>query len=307
MYKKAVKIKFIIFMIVFVCLNAFLLASCSSKDKSQYTASVSKPGTSITGSATTVAPTSTPLPASQGHDQEPKPTERVVKSFEEYHSARLPLIAAIPDRDIYLYGIKSGGVVLCVGDNGVYYKWESYLTPQFVLPSMYVNDYDNDGKDELAVILYLGSGTGVSLEKLHIVEISEYGYQPDEASNSSTECFKDYFYSPDTYLLELKKSIKLNILNDKDKLIAKVTINDKVYNASTEELQLPGMGKIYDRAVFGNIVRFSCDGGRLSAGFALGVSGECPGPPCEIGNIRADVNYKAGKFSLSNIEFEALE
>jgi hypothetical protein len=36
-----------------------------------------------------------------------------------------------------------------------------------------LSDFDADGKDELSIILYRGSGTGISIEELHVVEISK--------------------------------------------------------------------------------------------------------------------------------------
>lgn len=55
------------------------------------------------------------------------------------------------------------------GDCLAEFDWD-FLTPRTILPRMDCFDVDGDWKDELIVICYTGSGTGVSVEELHILE-----------------------------------------------------------------------------------------------------------------------------------------
>lgn len=55
------------------------------------------------------------------------------------------------------------------GDSLAEFDW-LYATPAAIGPELWVGDLDGDGEDEAATICYGGSGTGVSLEYLYVVE-----------------------------------------------------------------------------------------------------------------------------------------
>ena len=55
------------------------------------------------------------------------------------------------------------------GNSLAEFDWD-FLTPRTILPRMDCFDVDGDREDELIVICYTGSGTGVSVEELHILE-----------------------------------------------------------------------------------------------------------------------------------------
>jgi hypothetical protein len=84
----------------------------------------------------------------------------------------MPVLAVLPDRDISLAFAPPFGAVLSVNGEKYLYAWaRGSLTPRAILPKLYVDDFDKDGADELAVILYVNSGTGVAVTELHIVEL----------------------------------------------------------------------------------------------------------------------------------------
>jgi hypothetical protein len=68
-------------------------------------------------------------------------------------------IAEIPERNIALYGA-SDGVLLGIGKHEQALRW-AYMTPRGIPPALHLADFDADGAEELAVTLYIGSGTGV--------------------------------------------------------------------------------------------------------------------------------------------------
>ncbi len=55
------------------------------------------------------------------------------------------------------------------GDSLAEFDWY-FVTPRMYLPLMAVMDLDGDGVDELTVLTYSGSGTGVSIYNLHVLE-----------------------------------------------------------------------------------------------------------------------------------------
>lgn len=219
--------------------------------------------------------------------------EKVIQSFEDYAASNLPLISTISDKNIYLYGIKPTGVVLYVDGRGHYYDW-SYLTPRFVLPKMHVGDFDNDGEEELAVVLYVGSGTGYAVEELHIVEISE----------DNVEYFKDHSFLSKDYVSQLNKLIKIKT-HEKNKESVIVRIGDKLNTVSLKDYQSEGNDLIIEnKPSFGNIVSFNVIDGKLVAKFALGIGIKSFATPIYIGEVHADVTYTEGNFKLSNPRFE---
>ena len=227
----------------------------------------------------------------------------VIKSWEEYEAQKVPLIAAIPDKNIFLYGIKDKGVILYYNNTGHFYDW-NYMTPRFVLPRMELADFDRDGREELAVILYAGSGTGYSVEELHIVGVSENKVLSDDPKDKNyllpnKEYFKDYIFT--NYEEQLKKQIKLNTHKKGSSLMADVTVGKKVNSfelANTED------DIDNNNIVFGNIVGFEIKDKKILARFALGAIRKSYASPDFIGEINSEVDFDSGVFTLKNLSFQ---
>jgi hypothetical protein len=228
-------------------------------------------------------------------------SEKVIGSWEEYEASKMPLIAAIPEKGIYLYDTKKDQLILKVGENEHYYSW-AWMTPRFILPEIRLSDYDADGKDELSVILYIGSGTGVSVEELHIIEIPEEGIITDKQSSSAnSDYFKDQIFKD--YSSQLNKAVHFKTFMNTGKLMGRITIGTKTYTIDLKELQSKEYGKIGNSINFDNIVGFSSDNNKLTAEFGFGVTSKNIASPNYIGNINADVVYKNGTFKLSSLKF----
>lgn len=204
------------------------------------------------------------------------------------------LIAQIPDRGIYLYG-EENGVTLRAGDNEHYYEWP-YMTPMGIKPGMHLADYDDDGKEELSTILHIGSGTGVAVYELHIVEIY------DEQEN-----FKDHVFDHNSYMEQVNKAIGFKIFTRDGELMADVSTPTETHNVSLEEFNNGDFGKIDEDLRYGSIVSFNEENGRLSADFGVGVSSEFVPYACYFGNVSADVEYKDGAFELKNFKFTKID
>lgn len=227
----------------------------------------------------------------------------VIKSWEEYEAQKIPLIAAIPDKNIFLYGIKDNGVILYYNNTGHFYDW-SYLTPRFILPRMELADFDRDGKEELAVILYVGSGTGYSVEELHIVEVSENKVLSDDPKDENylvpnKEYFKDYVFT--NYEEQLKKLIKLKTHKKGGSLRADVTVGKKV---TSFELANTVDDIDNNNIIFGNIAGFEFKDKKIQAQFALGAIRKSYASPDFIGEINSEVDFAKGGFTLKNLSFQ---
>ena len=98
--------------------------------------------------------------------------DSVALSILEDQSNPMPVYADLRQEGIYLAYAEPFGVVLTVDGDDYLFPWAGgALTPRLVLPRLYMSDYDMDGADELVVILYVDSGTGVAVTELHIVEL----------------------------------------------------------------------------------------------------------------------------------------
>ncbi len=229
---------------------------------------------------------------------------KVISSWEEYEAQRFPLIAAIPDKNVFLYGIKdNNGVILYFNNIGHYYEW-GYLTPRFILPRMELLDFDSDGEDELGVILSVGSGTGISIEELHIVEVSEEEILSRDPADKNyfvpnKEYFRDYLFT--NYRKQLEKQVKLHTTKKGSSLWAEVTVGKKVKSFKLENSE----DDIDNKNIsFENIVRFEFEEGKIKAQFALGAHRKSYVGPDFIGEINAIVKYDKGCFLLQNLNFQ---
>ena len=94
------------------------------------------------------------------------------------------LLAELPEQDVALYGVRDHR-----GDDRALLRWEDSLAefdwnfggPLIVKPRLWCWDADDDGQDEVVLVNHVGSGTGVSIEELHIVEKNEDGTLADYA------------------------------------------------------------------------------------------------------------------------------
>ena len=162
---------------------------------------------------------------------------KVVTSPEQYQDEKFPVVAAIPQRDIYLYSSHEiDGVALYINGKCHLFDW-NVLNPGFVLPRMNVADYDNDGLDELAIIVHIGSGTGASLDELHILEL---GNEAD---------LKDFVF--DNYINIAKQYLNLQTNNIKSALIGSIVR----FEFSGDKILINlGVGEEIDNAPPGNFV-----------------------------------------------------
>ena len=96
--------------------------------------------------------------------------EEVVPMIDWQWSGAVALLAQEGDVAFYaVEGKESSPALLRWGDSQAEFDW-CYSTPQAIEPELWVYDIDGDGETEVAVDCYGGSGTGVSMEYLYVVE-----------------------------------------------------------------------------------------------------------------------------------------
>ena len=192
------------------------------------------------------------------------------------------LLSELAEDDIYLYGLgDKTHVLLRQGEQRALLDWE-YITPRLILPEMKFADFDGDGAKELAVILYNGSGTGISIEELHMV------------SWRGTEAVDDV-YQADEYQKQLAEQVgwRYDAINKKATLHCGYLDVYLLEGAETHYDEVEGI------ADFCGQVDFECDeDGKIKAKFALGLLRPEQAAPDYHGVISAEVTYHKGKFSM---------
>lgn len=83
------------------------------------------------------------------------------------------LAAAVPGHEIYLYWVEDISVVYINGQVLRFDNWAPLFGGRIVYPQMLYHDLNGDSGKELAIIIPSGSGTGLSLNNLHVLSFDE--------------------------------------------------------------------------------------------------------------------------------------
>ena len=139
-------------------------------------AALSLPETSPAGSISAPAAVTEGREPTEAFDL---PAEVVAINEWSWHSVRqddMPVgkLIELPEQGVALYGVQvysTGGVVAWLqwGDALAEFDW-SFGGPLIVMPSLWCFDVDDDGQEEVVAVTCGGTGTGVFINELHIVE-----------------------------------------------------------------------------------------------------------------------------------------
>ena len=215
-----------------------------------------------------------------------------------YKNYVFPMIASMPDKDIYLYGKNDGslGCILFVGGTSYHYEIP-WFTPRFFLPEMRLYDIDKDGIEELVIANYYGSGTGISIWGLCIVKINE--------NDDNETPWPMFEFHPDDYLEQINNAIKTSVL-DKQNSVFEMEVGNKKHILDFQDSLLYYENDcITDVFCSGLIVRFNLADHGIFAEFAISAQHELWATPDFFGTIYADCTYVNGVFTLSNFTYRS--
>jgi len=205
-----------------------------------------------------------------------------------------PLYAMIPSEDIYLYGVRPYGMVLYQNGKGTYFEWPG-LMPRRVLPEMRYHDFDGDGNKELAVIMLVGSGTGVHVMDLHILKVKE-NYD-DWGSDRYKPTYTEYTLYEKDVENWMTEPITITFAEDKKSFVVDTCGGSHTgKNDSYSDLTFSGVA-------YGDIVYFSFEGTQIRTKIAIGAFYEEYVTPQFLGDIEADVTFNGDSFKLENYTF----
>lgn len=165
------------------------------------------------------------------------------------------------------------------GESAAEFDW-CFSTPRMFLPEMHCFDLDGDREDELVVLCYSGSGTGVSVWDLHVVEKNEDGTLTD---------YSTFYYAEGGNPLwkGVSSLLRLERVGDRAFLILGRELAEVDSAALPEEDRAPSVGGTIQFEVFPEERRVRFWGG-------VDVV-----PTWYIADLSADVAYQGGTFTLS--------
>lgn len=209
-------------------------------------------------------------------------TEKSIITSDRYDNTEYPLIAELPKEDIYLYGMKPTGVVLKYGDKIQLFNWR-YTTPRFILPVLNKYDLNRDGEDEIVCVLNVDSGTGVSIDEIHVLKFD------------GTSGYVDYMFSD--YLEQMKTMLSAAYNKKENSILLKTSNSGYTYNIPAEYQELT-----YNNLAYGDIVYFDISHG-LKIKIPLGVSFDEFASPQFLEDtvfFEGDVDFENGKFMIKS-------
>lgn len=208
------------------------------------------------------------------------------------------LLSQLPDQKVALYGVTkySGSTALLRwGDALAEFDW-SFGGPQVVEPRLQCWDADGDGQEEVVLINLLGSGTGVSIEELHIVEKNQDGTLTDH-------CF------PET-LWRDALSGQLSVVTAEDRTYAVlgrelVDLTDVLAAENIAPGAVQGL-TTGSQASFSAWPHEKEPGGSLRFQGAVMLEGEDIPYYWYTADLSASVSYQDGGFTLSEIHLDSV-
>ncbi|WP_438446085.1 hypothetical protein [Gorillibacterium sp. sgz5001074] len=247
-----------------------------------------------------VGPASAPsVPAATAEASSPEPGDSVLDAAGLAGSqpdAAESLGVTLPEQDISLLPAEPEGAVLRIGSKERRMNW-IFTTPRRVLPVLQVHDYDADGEAELAVVLSIGSGTGVSVEELHLIE-----YQGAEAAGALP--FADHIFKPEEYLGAIRESIVFQKISRNGEWLGQIQAGGRTGTIPLSDMVKEyGVAHIRDELGFGSIVHFRAEGGDLVFSAAIGLLIEGVAEPQYIGTVEAPVSYASRHFTLGPFRY----
>ena len=210
------------------------------------------------------------------------------------------LLAELPEQELSLYGVTKwldSSALLRWGDSLAEFSW-SFGGPLIVEPQLQCWDVDSDGQEEVVVINHIGSGTGASIDELHVVEKAPDGTLTDY-------CFPESLWQED-----LSGLLSVTSVGDRTYAVLgteRVDLTDEI-QAQFPDLDPP---RIEDATTgsWANFSKQSDTGGNSGtlffAGSAMLVGEEVP-YDWYVADITAAISYENGIFTLSDFHLDSL-
>ncbi len=150
-------------------------------------------------------------------------------------------------------------------------------------PELIVGDINNDGEDELTIILTEAEGTGLVIQKAHVFSLEE---------------FMEYQVTDPLEIISNKAEASVNMSSGKVNIT--VSVNGDTQTTVLDEAYATNWVK--DEVLFKNVVRYSVEGQKLTATVGAQVS-----DVAYAGDMVITYSYDGLKYDFGTIEYRPYE
>lgn len=194
------------------------------------------------------------------------------------------IISSLLEADAKLYPFQETdgsykGFILEIKGERKYFDWENMVNPTYA-PKMLYDDINNDGKNELIVILTIGTGTGVHIEKTHVID-------PDNFMEFEVVDPLDI----------ISQNVDSSIIHEDGNVTTTVIINGQVFNIILDENYISN-NNWADKAFFRNIIKYSIEDSKLKAIVSAQVS-----PTVFVGDIIITYKLEDNKYVMDELNY----
>lgn len=191
-------------------------------------------------------------------------------------------VAAVPDSGITLSAVEEDGMykdfTLEVKESKRFFDWKNVSNPSYA-PKLLLSDVNHDGKQELAVILTTGTGTGVHVTEAHVLN-------PDTLAEI-------YIDNPKAIIL---KNVKTSITDSQ----VEVTVDGQKTVIDKADLDIEP-AHLFSDIGFDSICKFDVVNDELTANIGAQIS-----PAGFIGYVQITYVLKDNMYQAGEIEFTGL-
>ena len=197
-------------------------------------------------------------------------------------------LAALKSEEVYLYRVGENLFALHYKGVSATFDWPAH--PLRPTPRIHVFDYDNDGEKEIALLLYMGGGTGAAFDGLHIAKL-----QGDK--------LEAYSYDGAEDVEALKQSTSFRVFKDGGKVFLEfVRETERICFDITKDMPEGELESATLEIACGDKILFALkDKGGILLQVDLGLKRPDKVEPDYYAVITANVLFANGVFALSDI------
>ncbi|MDL2216121.1 hypothetical protein LJB81_00140 [Desulfovibrio sp. OttesenSCG-928-M14] len=212
---------------------------------------------------------------------------------EAFAAKKATLVAAIESEGVEIYNLGEGNYLLRC--DGIPEPVEFPADPFRADPRLRIFDYDQDGEKELAVLVYIGGGTGVSLEDIYFFK---------KQNGKLVECP----YTPEGWYTDLiKKAVGFKTWRENGRMFVEFTSpSDTVRIDVTGDLGQDSPAEPASELKCGDVVAFKLgDNGNITMEAAMGALVNNRYTPDYYADVTAKITFTGGKAALTDVRIVA--
>lgn len=197
------------------------------------------------------------------------------------------VVGQLPEADLTLYATEKEGNLTdfkmkVKGYTYNFSRWVNVANPTYY-PALYYNDTDNDGNNEITIVLTTGTGSDVILQEVHVFNVENDG-----------EKFNEILV--DNPMAIINKNVK-----------SKMTNSEAIINISggkTTEINIKELGidptHLFPSLNFGSKLKYKVVNNKLMAMVGVSIA---PSPLGYLGEIHISYTFKNNMYQAEQINF----